>query len=345
MPTFGILKPSDPTKGRSEYMKACLNVKGTIHLSETVNKPLYDPESDELVIKIYASSVNPIDWKLARGDLWPIMSSIIPGRDIAGIVVAVGQKVRDFKVGDKVWLDTGTSNAYAEYIVISEKRVALMPLNLSYNLAASMPLTALTAYQGLVKSRTTEGKSLLVVGGSSGVGSMAIQLAKILHLSEIYAVCGPHSIPLIKELGATVAIDYSSEDIEDKLGKESVDVIFDVVGSDYSKLFPLLRKGGTIITCCIWPSTVTVTNVIRFLSHIAYTTIRCLLNQRWFKLIIVDHTDITSLNKIREWVESKELKPVVQDIFNVEQANDAWDLSKKGHVKGKLVIQIDEEIS
>ncbi|KAK8488776.1 hypothetical protein V6N11_048148 [Hibiscus sabdariffa] len=196
-------------------------------------------KDDQVLVKVAAAGINPIDFKRMAG-MFKVMDSplpIIPGYDVAGVVVKVGSQVRKFKEGDEVYgdinekaLDHPTQfGTIAEYTAAAEKLLALKPKNLSFIESAGLPLAMETAYEGLERCHFSAGKSLLVLGGAGGVGTMIIQIAKQVYgASKIAATSSTGKLELLKSLGADLPIDYTKQNFEDL--PEKFDVVYDAVG-------------------------------------------------------------------------------------------------------------------
>ncbi len=223
------------------------------------------PGRGEMLIEVHAAGINPVDWRLRRGEM-RLLSGLkrirIPGRDVAGVVAAVGEGVEGFRAGDEVYAMLGGvfGGGYAEYVVVEAGAVAPMPEKLSFEEAAGVPLAALTALQAVrnalreVKENAPhacdagalERRRVLINGASDVVGTFAVQLAKIFG-AEVTAVCVAHNTGLVRELGAARVIDYEEEDFASS--GEAYDVIFDVVANrSYRVCKKVLRPGGVYVT-------------------------------------------------------------------------------------------------
>lgn len=219
------------------------------------NVPVPQVREDQVLIKVVAASLNPVDYKRMHGLLKQVDDlPIVPGFDVAGVVVKVGSQVKKFKVGDEVYGDineTGTVKpekfgTLAEYTAAAEKVLALKPKNLSFVEAASLPLAIETAYEGLERGELAPGKSVLVLGGAGGVGTHIIQLAKhVFGASKVAATASTGKLDLLRSLGADLAIDYTKENFEDL--PEKFDVVYDTVGQAEQAL-KVLKEGGKIVT-------------------------------------------------------------------------------------------------
>jgi len=189
---------------------------------------------DQLLVRVHAASVNPIDWKIRKGMLRLFTGNSFPmilGFDVSAEVVEVGQSVTQFKPGDLIYarLDQLPGGAYAEYAAVAAKVAALKPENLTHEEAAAVPLAALTALQALRDEGGLQpGHKVLINGSSGGVGTFAVQIAKAM-AAEVTAVCSPKNIELAKTLGADHTLDYTQQDFTQDVAR--YDIIFDAVGN------------------------------------------------------------------------------------------------------------------
>ncbi|WP_162053430.1 NAD(P)-dependent alcohol dehydrogenase [Pontibacter pamirensis] len=296
-------------------------------------QPKPEVKEDQLLVRVYASSVNPVDWKVRSGHLLPVSGlnfPKIPGHDIAGEVVKVGQEVTTFKPGDRVFgmLDTGLGGAAAEFAVISDKAAVLMPESLNYVQAAAVPLTALTALQALRdKGELAQGERVLINGASSGVGSFAIQIAKALGAGEVTGVCSTDHIQLVKSLGADRVVDYTEEDFTEK--KNCYNIIFDAVAkSTYLGSKDSLCQNGRYVT--------TVPNP----KDIALGYALSVFYNKKLKVLVADEKG-EDLELIRAWIEAGKVWPVVDKEFLLREAAEAHRYSEEGHAAGKIVLVVE----
>ncbi|XP_004515401.1 2-methylene-furan-3-one reductase-like [Cicer arietinum] len=220
------------------------------------NVPLPDVKDDQVLIKVAAASLNPIDYKRMEGGFKNSDSPLptAPGYDVSGVVVKVGSEVKKFKVGDEVYGDINGSaleypkviGSLAEYTAAEEKLLAHKPKNLTFPEAASLPLTIETAYEGLQRTDFSANKSILVLGGAGGVGTHVIQLAKhVFGASKVAATSSTGKLGLLRKLGADLPIDYTKDNFEDL--PEKFDVVFDTVG-ETERAFKALKEGGKVVT-------------------------------------------------------------------------------------------------
>jgi len=289
------------------------------------------PRPHEVLIEVHASSVNPIDWKLRRGDfrmLMPLKLPATPGFDLSGTIVETGSAVQDYKVGDEVYSRSNKNpgQAAAEFIALDPSYIALKPKNLDHNEAAAIPLAALTALQALRdKGGLKEGQSLLVNGASGGVGHFAVQIAKALG-AHVVGVCGPDKQELVKELGADQVIDYRSQNPLET--DTSYDVIFDAVANlRYQDAAKKLKKTGAYIS--------TVPKLTRILK---YTVGNLVLSKK--ETFIMMKPSGQDLSLLTEWAEGGKLRPVIDSVFPLIDLALAHKKSESGRARGKIVVSI-----
>jgi NADPH:quinone reductase-like Zn-dependent oxidoreductase len=286
------------------------------------------PEENQVVVKLYATSINPIDWKLREGYLktmLPFDFPIILGWDAAGEIDELGTNVNNFKVGDRVFARPETTNrgTYAEYTAIDSHLVAKIPDKISFEEAACVPLAGLTAWQCLFEfGDVKKGDKVLIHAGAGGVGTFAIQLAK--HAGAYVATtAGTHNIEFLKSLGADEVIDYKIQDFENIL--KDFDFVLDSLGGEnQDKSFTVLKEGGRLA------SIVSVPNQQK-------------AEQKKIKSGLVWLTpNGEQLAKIAELLQQRKLKVIIGHKFPLteEGIKEAHALSETHHAKGKIVIEI-----
>ena len=209
------------------------------------------PDENEVLIKIKATSVNPVDWKIREGYLQGMLNHPLPltlGWDVAGVVSKTGKNVTNLKVGDEVYSrpNIAKQGSYAQYITVSANEVALKPTTLSFQETAGIPLAGLTAWQSLFDlANLKKGERVLIHAGSGAVGQFAIQLAKNIG-AYVYTTTSAANTKLVLGLGADQAIDYHQEDFAEL---KDLDVVFDTIGADtLEKSYGTLKKGGRIVS-------------------------------------------------------------------------------------------------
>lgn len=311
-----------------------------------------EPEvcDDDVLIEVHATAVNLLDSKIREGEfklILPYRTPFVLGHDVAGVVIRVGPRVRQFKVGDEVYArpDDFRIGTFAERIAVREDSVALKPRNLSMVEAASIPLVGLTAWQALVKiARLRKGQKIFIQAGSGGVGSFAIQLAK--HLGATVATTtSAGNAPLVKGLGADVIIDYRTEAFEERLSGYDV-VLHSQDNKTLEKSFGVLNPGGRLVSIsgpadpafakaikAPW----LVQQVIRALS--LGTRRRAQRLKVRFSFLFMKASG-SQLRQITSLIESGAIRPVVDKVFPFDSTNEALAYVKSGRAKGKVVIQL-----
>lgn len=288
-------------------------------------------KSNEVLIKVRACSINPIDWKIRKGFLpgrllWglfkPKMRTL--GFDMAGIVESTGKDVSRFSNGDEVFCGT-MGGSYAEYVAIPETAaITLKPTNMTFEEAAAVPLAAVTALQALRnKANIRSGHHVLVHGASGGVGTFGVQIAKALG-AEVTGVTSTHNLELVASLGATKVIDYTKEDFA--TNKQTYDIIFDAVGkSSFSHSKNSLTQNGIYVTA---------TPRISDAAPIIWTSI---WNRKKSKTLLTN-TNADDLVFIRELVEAGQLRSIIDKRYEYNQIVQAHQYAEKEHSKGKVII-------
>ncbi|MDE5071439.1 MAG: NAD(P)-dependent alcohol dehydrogenase [Trichodesmium sp. St5_bin8] len=317
-------------------MKAItINRYGSIDVLEysEIQEPLIT--SNQLLVKIHATSVNPVDWKIRQGQLQLLSAfnfPIILGCDLSGVVLKVGEKVEDFKPGDEIYtfVNPLLGGAYAEYIAVPANTVALKPKNMNYCQAAAVPVAGLTAFQALLDlGQIRPGKKILINGASGGVGTFAVQIAKAMK-AEVIGVCSSKNITLVESLGADRVIDYNQDDFTKEF--EQYDIIFDAVGKEtFSSCENVLKSEGVYIS--------TLPN----LENLPSTLLTLFVPGKKSKLILVQPNP-RDLIYLRKLIEDGLVKSVIDRTYKLAEIAAAHTYSEMNHAVGKIVI-INEEIS
>jgi NADPH:quinone reductase-like Zn-dependent oxidoreductase len=313
-------------------MRAIVVPRASPPALELAERPLPGMVSSQCLVRVRASSVNPVDWKLFGGRtrflLWPLLPQI-PGFDICGVVEATGAGVERFRPGDWVYarLDSRLGGAYAEYAVVGEAAAARQPEALSPEEAAAVPLAALTALQALrIRAQPRPGERVLVLGASGGVGHFAVQIARTMG-AEVDGVCGSDHVEMVRGLGAARVIDYRKEDPL-AIG-ERYRVVFDAVGKGPAGGYArLLEPGGTYVTTL--PSVGSIVEAMRLV----------VTSRRRVRHILTKPSG-RDLEEIGRWIDEGKVRPVVDRRYSLAQAAEAWRYSREGHAGGKIVIRVD----
>lgn len=288
-------------------------------------------ESGQILVEVYAASVNPIDWKIGAGlmgDRYGDEFPMVLGLDASGIVVEVGTQVTEFAVGDEVYArsDNGAGKCYAEYVALNPRTVAAKPAGLSHVEAAAMPLAALTPLVGLRDCGNLKaGDRVLIIGASGGVGVFAVQIAKIMG-ADVTAVCSTGNIDLVRELGADRVIDYTETDVLQ--AGEKYDIIYDTVGSqDAGPARGALSDGGVYMTLVPVPG-------IDF--FIPGQTDR--VDGAGYFVAWTPHA--ADLRILSGWAEAGKLRPVIDREYALNDIRLAHERSQTLRARGKIVMRV-----
>lgn len=315
---------------------------------EDVPVPKLGPNG--ILVQVYASSVNPIDWKLRQGMLKHVRKFVFPviwGSDFSGVVTETGSAVTFFKPGNEVYgfkdgsVGKTYRGTYAEYAVVPEKVAARKPRNLTHEQAAAIPLAAVTAWQALVtRGSLKPGQRVLVHAGAGGVGIFAIQIAKALG-AYVAATASGRNQEFLRQLGVDLPINYENERIEGKIS--NCDLILDGVGKTvWRSSLSVLKKGGQLITLVAPTPQGDVGKPCFFAytgSQLAAWMLRARLAGKRLVLFRAEPRggDVDEITKL---VEAGRLRPVIERVFPLDQIAEAQRLNEGGHVRGKIVVKI-----
>lgn len=286
----------------------------------------------QLLVKVHAASVNPVDWKFRSGK--PRIPFLklprIPGLDIAGEVVRVGNAVSRFKTGDAVYglLSAFSGGGCAEYAAVPERNAAIKPRNLTFEEAAAVPVAAMTALQAMRDhGKIKSGDRVLINGASGGVGSFAVQIAKSFG-AEVTAVTSRKNLDFVKGLGAGCVIDYTAEDFTKS--DSSFDIIFDPVARrSFTECKPLLSPKGVYISTL--PSLDTILRIV----------IGSIVGGKRARLVNL-RARTSDLELLTEGIEAGKIHPMIDRIFPLSKTAEAHALSETGHARGKIMIRISD---
>ncbi|HEX7182562.1 MAG TPA: NAD(P)-dependent alcohol dehydrogenase [Thermoanaerobaculia bacterium] len=293
------------------------------------------PGSGQILVRVHAASVNPIDWKTRRGGLFYSRGARFPlilGYDVAGEVEEIGPEVDRFQPGDPVYayLDSSHGGAYAEYAVVGQGAAARKPERLSFEEAAAVPLAGLTALQALRdKGELAEGERLLVNGASGGVGHFAVQIAKVLG-ARVVGVSSGRNQEFVRELGAERTIDYEQEDFTQD--EDTFDVVLDTVGNTSLRDCDfILGEGGVFVTTLPGPL-VFIQGATAYVSSLFGPTRRARL--------VVGKRKGDDLALLARWIDQGKIRPVLQEVYPLEEIRQAHEASESGHARGKIVVRV-----
>jgi NADPH:quinone reductase-like Zn-dependent oxidoreductase len=311
-----------------------------------------DPEigAHDVLVRIRAAGVNPLDSKIRDGAFKPILPyrpPFILGHDVAGIVVQAGSEVRRFKQGDEVYARPrdGRVGTFAELIAINEADAAMKPKNLTMEEAASIPLVCLTAWQALVeKANLQKGQKVLIHAGSGGVGTAAIQLAK--HLGATVATTtSAANADLVRRLGADIVIDYKKEDFEKILS--GYDAVLNSLGNDtLEKSLRVLKPGGKLISISGPPDPVFAKDqglswFLKLVTGVLSAGVRKKAGRhRVSYSFLFMRASGEQLAKITSFIESGAIRPIIDKVFPFEETNEALAYVETGRAKGKVVVRM-----
>ncbi|MFP5493528.1 NADP-dependent oxidoreductase [Parvimonas sp. G1641] len=303
----------------------------------------------DVLIKVLAAGVNPIDNMIPRGEvkmIVPYKLPVIAGNEFVGIVEKVGEKVSKFKVKDRVFarLPLNKIGAFAEYVSVDENALALVPDYLSDIEAAAVPLTALTIMQALDLMKAESGKTIFISGGTGSVGAMAIPIAKAKGLTVITNGSGANRDRVI-ELGASRFIDYKTEDYVNTLS--DIDYVLDTLGgNETEKQMKIMKKGGKLVSLRAMPNgsfakRMNLPKWKQFLLGIAGRKFDKLADKYGvsYDFIFVESNG-EQLQEVADLFESLKIKPSIDEVYPFEQINSALDKVANGHSKGKTVIEM-----
>jgi NADPH2:quinone reductase len=329
------------------YMKALILEKfNTPFVLKEVNKPI--PGNGEVLVRILASGVNPLDMKIRAGQAAHAKTTVpaILGIDMAGVVEKTGAGVTGFVPGDEVYGMTGgvgnVQGSLAEYAAVDARLLALKPANLSMREAGAIPLSFITAWEGLVdRARTREGKTVLVQGGSGGVGHIAVQLAIALG-AKVFATDRATKASLIESYGAT-PIDFTNSRVEDYVKKQTNDEGFDIVydtvgGTTLDDSFRALKHyHGHVISILGWGTHNLAPLSFRGATYSGIFTLLPLLSGKGR----AHHGEI--LREATALIEAGKLTPLMDPhSYTMETVEDAYAAMEGRTAKGKIVIEIKD---
>lgn len=317
-------RPAKPT------MKAIvIHEYGGPEVLKYENVPRPEPKEDQILVRVIAAGVNPVD-EAGRSErsakFFGITLPFVPGYDIAGIVEKTGGKITKFKTGDSVYAYLSLTNGggYAEYALTTEREAAPKPKLLTNVDAAAVPVVALTAWQALIDTaKLSAGQTVLIHGGSGGVGTFAIQIAKARG-AKVIATASTANQDFLRQLGADVAIDYTKTKFEDVA--KNVDVVLDSVGKDtLARSYGVVKKGGFIVTL------VARIDQAELDKH----------GIRGASLgVEPDSNELTEIGKL---IDEKKIKVIVSQTFPLSEAINAQEQIATGHTRGKIVLKVADE--
>jgi NADPH:quinone reductase-like Zn-dependent oxidoreductase len=323
----GAMSEKKSSSATSQTMKAIrIHSYGGLEVLKYEDAPRPQPQAGEVLVRVKAAGVNPIDWKVREGhmkDLWPHKFPLILGWDLSGVVEELGRGVSRFKIGDEVYSipDPTRDGAYADYIVVRESELALKPNSLHHIRAAAVPLAALTAWQSLFDTAQLQpGQRVLIHAGSGGVGHLAVQLAKWKG-AYVFATASTKNQDLLRKLGVDGPIDYTRQRFEDATRK--IDIVLDTIGGEtQERSWSVLKKGGNLVSLVQPPSEEKAKEL----------GVRA--------AFVAGHPSGAQLGEIAKIIDSGKLAPVIDRILPLSEVRRAHELSQSGHTRGKIVLRV-----
>jgi NADPH:quinone reductase-like Zn-dependent oxidoreductase len=308
-------------------MKAvCIYSYGGPEVLVYEDAPRPHPGEGEVLIKVHAAGINPVDWKIREGHLKEMLHHSLPlilGWDVSGAVEAIGTNLSRLKVGDEVFSrpDISRDGAYAEFIVVKESEVALKPKSIDHIHAAALPLAGLTAWQTLFDAGgLSAGQRVLIHAAAGGVGSLAVQLAKWKGAHVIGTASGKTQ-DFLRKLGVDQVVDYERERFEETV--EPVDVVLDTLGGEtQERSWRALKPGGILVSVVSPPS------AEKAKEH----------NVR--QAFVFTEPNAAHLAEIARLVDAGKLKAIVETILPLSDATRGQELSERGHTRGKIVLRV-----
>eukprot|EP00262_Sarcandra_glabra_P018634 TRINITY_DN676_c0_g1_i10.p1 TRINITY_DN676_c0_g1~~TRINITY_DN676_c0_g1_i10.p1 ORF type:complete len:333 (-),score=55.67 TRINITY_DN676_c0_g1_i10:211-1209(-) len=305
-----------------------------------VEIPVPTPKKDEVLVKVEAASINPIDWKIQKGVLRPFLPRkfpFVPASDVAGEVVEIGSEVQNFKAGDKIIavLNVLNGGGFAEYAVALERLTVKRPPEVSAAEGAGLPIAGLTALQALTEAAglkldgTGKEANVLVTAASGGVGHYAVQLAKLGNV-HVTATCGARNIDFAKGLGADEVLDYKTTEgaaLKSPSGRKYDVVIHCTTGIPWSVFEPCLSENGKVIDLTPGPSSL-LTFAFKKLTF---------SKKMYVPLLLIPKGE--NLEFLVTLVNEGKLKTIVDSRYPLSEAKDAWEKGIEGHATGKIIVE------
>lgn len=305
----------------------CIYAYGGPEVLAYRDAPCPHPADGEVLVQVHAAGINPVDWKIREGHLKEMLPHTFPlilGWDVSGVVTSVGRSgITRLKVGDEVFSrpDILRNGAYAEYIVIKESEVALKPKSINHIHAAAIPLAGLTAWQALFNAGgLSSGQKVLIHAAAGGVGSFAVQLAKLTG-AYVIGTASEDNHDYLRKLGVDRVIDYTRQRFEDA-GLE-VDMVFDTIGGEtQERSWKVLKRGGILVSIVSEPSPEKATE---------YGVREAFV---WLQ------PNADQLAELAKLVAAEKLKAIVETILPLSDATRGQELSERGHTRGKIVLRV-----
>lgn len=309
----------------TETMKAVqIHSFGGPEVLQFEDAPRPEPGAHQVLVRVHAAGVNPVDWKIREGKLGQIPLPSIMGSDFSGEIEALGPRVEEFRVGEPVFGSVADeSGSYAQYCLAPVSHIVEKPKQIDHVTAAAIPVPAMTAWQALFdEAKLGPGQRVLIHAASGGVGNFAVQFAKWKGAHVIGTASGPNE-QLVRDLGADEFIDYRKTRFEEAV--RDVDVVFDTVGGDtQERSWKVLKKGGVLVSIVQPPSEQSAK------AH----NVRGIFMRE-------DATRTSELTQISKLIANGQIKVNVETILPLRDARKAQELSQTGHARGKIVLKVE----
>ena len=330
-----------------------LKAYGGPELAALEQVPVPKPSSRQLLVGVRAAGLNPVDFKTRRGDLRLVQRFRLPavlGNELAGEVIACGDQVRRFRIGDRVFARVAKNmmGAFAQFAVVEEDHAAVIPASLDFATAAAIPLAGLTALQALRDElHVARGQRIFIAGGAGGVGSFAIQIAKHLG-AQVATTASPRGEALVRQLGADMVIDYTKERPASVLS--GFDGAFDLIGGDtLEQAFAIVRPGATVVSVAGMPEPQTASKDLgrglglQALFWLASFSLRRRARQHGahYRFLFMGPSG-EDLSELARLVDTGVLKVIVDSVYPFERIADAMAKLEAGRAKGKIVVTMPD---
>lgn len=341
----------------TEQMQAfVLKAYGGPELASLQEVPVPKLGSRQLLVRVRAAGLNPVDFKTRKGELKVIQRYQLPavlGNELAGEVVACGDQVNRFAVGDRIFarVDKASMGAFAQYALVEEDHAAIMPASVDFASAAAIPLAGLTALQALRDElHVAKGHRIFISGGAGGVGTFAIQIAKYLG-ARIATTASPRGEELVRELGADTIIDYTQRQPAEVLS--GYDGVFDLMGGDtLLQSFSIVRPGATVVSVAGLPEPQTASKDLgrglglQALFWLASFSLRrrARKHQALYRFLFM-HPSGQDLSELARLVDAGVIKVIVDSVYPLERIADAMAKLESGRAKGKIVITMPDHLA
>jgi NADPH:quinone reductase-like Zn-dependent oxidoreductase len=330
-----------------------LKAYGGPEMANLEDVPVPKPSPRQLLIRVHAAGLNPVDFKTRKGDLRPVQRYRLPtvlGNELAGEVAACGDQVRRFRVGDRVFARVAKERmgAFAQFAVVEEDHAAVIPDSLDFARAAAIPLAGLTALQALRDElHVGKGQRIFISGGAGGVGSFAIQIAKHFG-AEVATTASPRGEALVRQLGADVVVDYTQQQPASVLS--GFDGAFDVVGGDtLEQSIAIVRPGATVVTVAGMPEPQTASKDLgrglglQALFWVASFSLRRRARQHGVRYrYLFMHPSGADLAELARLVDAGALNVIVDSVYPFERIAEAMAKLESGRAKGKIIVTMPD---